>query len=1548
MTKQKKKTTGRRITTTASVVFIVVLLFGGFVYYNTTSNAMQIDNRNLRELSRIGQGIEGRVNNLQSILENLAKERPLPDRDKLSSLKSLNNSEESPEHTQKIVSLEKALKRVDLIPNFDVKIDQQKSKDSTVGQTTFSINLAYDTIDLKYVAASDTIIEARYAFNALRPLLASDYMETIFIADKNGTVFMWETGRAGVRIQELAALDTLQFNYANGAGGVGVSDIVNISITGQEYRFYLVPLRINLKTHEHRSDTTDAANNSYTQWILGGMLPVPEYQQQSLSIDPTVALWLGFLVIAGFLIVPFVRVFTMGPKERLSSRYLLTLIVTLIFGAGFAGFYLADLAHYHRLDSEIRFQLAATADRIVSNIDSEIGIAIQELERHNKALNDSINKTCTGFYNLDKREIDAFLMRENIYYELPDSINTIDFYPYYHMVFWADTTGMQIAKWTPREQNTPRINVSNRAYFKAINDNRGWEQSLSENISSSTYYIDSIRSFTTGENLAVISIPWECKMNDESKRIGIAAITTELASLTQPVLPAGVNLAIIDESARTLFHTRPERILDENFAEETNNSKLLHSFLAARAFENNLVLKYGERRKMVVLRPLAESPLFLIVFKDKALIDTVRFEAWFEGGVLFGIWVILFILLLFLINLISSSRLAWLWPDLEQPGKYAAMVSIALPFIFLFIYHSMQHGHQHLHPATLLAPVKFLGLALVILSWGRRPNPRSIESKLGWLVFFIAIFSLIVFSFIVDSIPWPEIIASALSLVTLLVWLRATHIRNFLNKWAEDFSPRWAYTTAMVTGLLLMGLLPGYLTYMFTYNEHSKNLIKYHQLELEKSLTERRHRIDQIMEKTWEINNWWEFEVHLKELDVHKYDKAYDSLIFGTTLTIKEFKETSEHDHHEDLHETHTNHVHEKYLHDIMHGMFGNHIPFLTEASVKMRQLSSGKAERQWIDSHDHDQIQLQRVNEDPITSRFPSTASLLTPGHAILAMIVLALLMLIVYFVSKWVFFINLEHSDPLTLKNVLPKPGKPWKPMILTGTSSISRQPIMVLKQKGELHYINMISQEIEFEPDTLPEDAQVIFIDHADYRIEEPHRNKSLLEFLEKRVFSRDALPIIMFTGRDLGETIRITKFGDNQANEIKRRWNRVLGQFTKLILSDNVHSGSYKISMKLRLILKISHELNDLAGIIATDSAEVSHDSGTFREQKEAAHKAPVKMDWLKQELSELDRLLNPKMYRSSEKPPDYPKEQLDGKITAIEKLLGSIIENSGIQDGNDSNHHHKQFAGHLKKLASDANCCKEKISVTADLSAGKTRFIKEAQSSGTTVNLRLWLTVKRLFRPVLMWIIPTEGFKAERMIFREKKNTREVFRTILRECGRHEHLYDFGMQIMTRPDWPELKESELVDLIKESADTYYAARWAILTQPERLVAAQLAKGAVVNPNSQQAVSRLYARGYIVRMPELKLENESFARYIRETVSPELLFEWEREDIPSTWGLIRLPLLIALGLAAIFLFWSNQDLLSNTVAFLGTIGVGLGAILNMLSKLNRGAGALKSNE
>ncbi|WP_340106059.1 hypothetical protein [Rhodohalobacter sp. 8-1] len=1519
--------TSKKITKTASIMIILVLLIGGAIYLRTVSNAESLDNRNLRELSRIGQGVEGRINNLRRVVKNLAGE------------------EDSV-----------LIKKANLIPHLNIVSKNnslsQEINNLTSGRTAFKTNVATDSLELWHVHKStkkDTL-RAAYSLESLRPTLSSEYMETIFLADEKGGIFIWETNRTGVRIHELAALDTLQINKDPEAGGIGKSDIIQTSIAGQEYRFYLLPIRIHIS--DIRQDSV--SDTGYTKWILGGLVQTTDYSQQSLSLDPNMALFLGFLVIGGFLIVPFVRIFTMGPKERLKVGNLFYLVLALIFGTGLAGLWLADMVHFAPLKEDVTTQLKETADQMALNIDRELMFAIEELEKKTAALNNDLSDAGLTIYDI-KKDIDKdslYLMKDNI------SFDESGTYPFYQMVFWSDSDGDQLAKWTPRGNNTPRINVSQRDYFKAIHENRGWDQTFHtvpgsptcskmdvSNPGSLPYYIESIRSWNTGENLAAISIPWNYKNSENEIKKGVAAMTTKLASLTTPVLPAGVGFAIFDADAQTLFHSRPERILDENFAEETGNVDLLRSILAARSC-TELEMSYEGQNKLMAIRPLNGRPLYLVLFKDLALIDTVRFEAWFEGGTLFGLWVFMILLLIFFIERLPKSRMDWMWPDLENPGKYTIFTIYSFPFIVFFIAQALTEEHLHIHFTTLIIPVVYLSLGLVILSHGISSVSNSNKIVIGWTL-FIASFLFIVLSTFLPGLKTTlltgffllplgydialysvliaptgyELLTIVLSLAVILIWLRQPQFQDYINRWTRDLSTRGLYTAAMVSALLVLGLLPGYITYRFTFHDHSEHLVKYHQLELAEFLQNRQAKVNELMQDTWRLEDGWDLVTQTPALTIHDtYDLVYENLIFRTKKQEEQIH-TTEHEHNRDHSEAQDNS--EGDLHDSMHGLLGHQIPFLTEASIRMRQLSSQQADRRWISDHETHQLQLMGNSRELITSLLPVPGSWLHPWRFAILLTLLGVLGLIVYRVSRRLFFVHLEHSDPLTLEDLLPKPGDSWKSTIFVGTRSISRQPIF--NRSPEIHYIDFI-EDIDKDADIkyllnkpLPGDTKVLCLDHFDHRIDEKERNLYLLECLEKYMAQRKAPPLLILTSRELDDSFLTANISKEKKEEIKHRWDRVLGRFSKLILSDYVSEKPFETFLQIRIIQKINDDLdlllNSLRRYLRKD-----HQAENPTNFNESLAELALKTEWLRDELQ----------YLAS---PNCTLTQKQITTTgAIKKRLEKTLENIKTLDRSIKKERKptSKQCGWLDKAEESAGNIIEQIDQIVRDPETKKPLPDENRAVAT-------LSPIQFLKNMSIWFLIDSEMEARRVVYRDKKRIKNVCQTLVKECGHHQRLQEIGEQLTYRPDWHTLTEEEVTDLVREGSEAHYKARWSILSHGEQLVAAQLSRGAVVNPKSHQAISRLFARGLIRRSPELRLDNSSFSDFVESTVSEDQLLGWEHDGIPSTWEMIRAPLVIALIVVALFLFWSQREFLGNTIAFLGTIGVGAGAIFNLLSKL-----------
>lgn len=1518
----------RRITGAVSAVALLVLVVGGLAYLRTVSNAERIDDRNLRELTRTARSVGGTVSNLQEVLSSLAQETGLSDlRDKAELIPHLTIDTVAPGESAAGIGIDEEAGGAPACPGTE--------RGAAIRRVP-----AGGSLQVCYRGVTDSIggvITGTYSLQALEPFLTSDYMEAVFLADGSGGVFLWAPEGTVTRVHGLAALDSLDFGAPEDPGRLDASTIVRAPIAGRDYHFYLVPLRINLAPME---GPDAGAGSDEIRWMVGGVVAASAHRQESLSLHPTAAIRLGFLAILGLLAIPFVRTYTMGPRERLRVGHMLALVLSLILGAGLVGLALADLAHYGSLKDSVYDQLDSTADRVARNIDQEIQSSLHLLDRHSRELEQMISAQGTGsedaeddpseqdprevrpevdpvesLFDRSRTDLESIRMRA----EIPQDT----LYPEFHMVFWADSTGDQVAKWTTRLENTPRRPVRTREYHRAIRERRGWPQvfpAASDEACEAgtaatvqrragadvTYFLQFFRSWTTGEKLAAISssYPREGRGDPRAAPRGVGVVVTEMASLRRPVLPAGVGAAIVDVEARTLFHTWPERILEENFAEETDRADVLRSILHARTC-HEVDLMYGGRPNRVVIRPLSGRPLFLITFMDRSLLDTVRFEAWFVAGALFGTLAFLFFAAVALLDRIVPARIAWIWPDVDEPGKHLCLLALGLPFLLALLVRSLWPGALPSSPASFLVPVQFLGLGLVVLSRSRRGDRTPREVLGGWGLFGLAGLGLVAIAWSWPPLPWPELAAAAAGLLVALVWRGRPHLRTATLEWARDHVQiRHVYTAQMTVGLLIVGVLPGYLAYHGTFVHRAEVLVRHHQLEVTDALDARRVRHQSSLRALAQ-------DAPARRSPARPFDLAFEGLVFDTRLvpdTMPGFESAA-------------------HTHDWAWASFallGDRVPFLTEVSIRMRQLSEAQVDRDW-ETRDRE-VMLRSSGDSVMTS----TLAPLSPlgGRLFGFLLALGAIAATIYVVGRRVLFVHVEHSSPMSLGDALPEPGEKWRSVVLLGTRSIPREPVR--GRSREIQIIDMMSPDVGGGdvPDLSADpEKQAVCIDHFDHRLVEPGWNRRVLAFLEEHTFAEPRLPFVLMCSRDPTELLDFDGAGSEISPDERRRWDRLLGQFTKVILSDRVPPHRFEVSVQYRMC-------EHLTAAARTEAARIQRDLSSLGEPvvmkpvRDRLEALELRTSWLRDEWEQLARLAR----ESPEK-----GESSHGRMTSAKELERRRVETT--ESIRRMQENLGEAAAHLIRAASSLEgrsgpsgpSLAPRLNHLGDLmSAASSRmaFFHDPEAEDERVD----------------WGSPAADatWSAALQIRLERGTADRVRDTLIQECACRARLQEVGRQILTRSDWPRLERDEVVDLIREGADAYYGARWAILTEAEQLVLAQLASGAVVNPSSRLAVTRLFARGFVVRHPEPRLDNESFTRYVRDRVPGDRLTRWERADTPSTWALIRGPLILGWLGVALFLFWAQQDLLGSTVAFLTTVGVGLGVIVRILTMFEGGKG------
>jgi hypothetical protein len=147
----------------------------------------------------------------------------------------------------------------------------------------------------------------------------------------------------------------------------------------------------------------------------------------------------------------------------------------------------------------------------------------------------------------------------------------------------------------------------------------------------------------------------------------------------------------------------------------------------------------------------------------------------------------------------------------------------------------------------------------------------------------------------------------------------------------------------------------------------------------------------------------------------------------------------------------------------------------------------------------------------------------------------------------------------------------------------------------------------------------------------------------------------------------------------------------------------------------------------------------------------------------------------------------------------------------------------------------------------------------------------------------------------------------------------------------------MTKREALLLLSETMHDYYKTLWQQCSKEERLVLVQLIEEAVVNPKQAHIVRSLLRRGLIKRDPGLRTMNDSFARWIADTYSPEDIGTWEESADGATWSQLRWVFVSVLVLIFAFLWFTQRHVVESGLTFLSVAGIAIPSLLKLASSI-----------
>jgi hypothetical protein len=101
-----------------------------------------------------------------------------------------------------------------------------------------------------------------------------------------------------------------------------------------------------------------------------------------------------------------------------------------------------------------------------------------------------------------------------------------------------------------------------------------------------------------------------------------------------------------------------------------------------------------------------------------------------------------------------------------------------------------------------------------------------------------------------------------------------------------------------------------------------------------------------------------------------------------------------------------------------------------------------------------------------------------------------------------------------------------------------------------------------------------------------------------------------------------------------------------------------------------------------------------------------------------------------------------------------------------------------------------------------------------------------------------------------------------------------------------------------------------------------------------------------RSLVTQDPQFRIMNESFRRFLRSAVTPELKQEWVGESRRSGWGKVHGAFFTTMILVGIFLLTTQNELWQSSAAYVTTAFGALGTVAKLFNTFRGGGTAEKA--
>lgn len=818
----------RNFWTVLITILVIGLLFTYYLMVYVKDRERLIYEKKFRELDRIVQNVNEYATEIKNSLQfevrtvkklEAQRSKNQTEIDKVSS--AGNPREETDEDLNLLHKMADDLS--DLINS-----KREHFSDSAIQPSLRDVVLKFDTVWIKYNLAdslSKTIFKnASSKFFAIRIQHLHATSDILDSNDDGHKERSHETSarhsNAGIIFQNLQSevrleiVDSLVYNK-RGLNWAGISDV---KLDNTDYKLF---------THWIAIGENDDI-------LICALEKVSSIKSAAYGVETWIIINLICTVLLLLLAMPLLKLMIMNEVERLQINNVFFTGVSIILGSSVIMLFLNLSNHYFGYQYDgMDTALKEVSNAMKSNFTEEVNSIRKQLSflRGKRA-------------HFPEQVVYDNSLRDKKVNEL------VKKYKLYNEIVWIDAEGeiltmLSSNKFDRKDKLVP--NVSRRKYFRAVQESNLWKGTYdTKNKELPPFYIDFVRSLINGQYQAVLSIPM-----DSAGPVSALALSTKLFSMQYSNLPPWYEACILDDRGEVMFHSTTSRSLQENFLDETDNNYELIAAMSGR-IEDHVSVTYDRQQYRAYIQPIDGTPLYLVVFYplDKYKVPMIL-TVWFSFGlvVLLFCFIALHLLILFGITYkptklkIRRFFLAWLRPRKPTVFRYKYLQSVtggSMLFVFNLIVILFFPVSKETVAGVLVSPIflhvfhysLYASNDVIENETNRAKNVRTFQY---WSIGFVILIDLVCCYLFGINFETVWVLLFQLAQVFIL-FLPFTSIFAKLNIFIlPDVGYKKLYLYSTVIWLALVGIIPVFCFYKYSYEEESTIWTKHMQLEAVKS-----------------------------------------------------------------------------------------------------------------------------------------------------------------------------------------------------------------------------------------------------------------------------------------------------------------------------------------------------------------------------------------------------------------------------------------------------------------------------------------------------------------------------------------------------------------------------------------------------------------------------------------------------------------------------------------------------------------------------------------